>query len=202
MGFLSSWKNTRDVIVPDVTLAMAKYPDYQLTLVGHSLGGAVAALASLEFLARGFSPVLTTFGEPRLGNQAFADYFDARFNISDTNSTIDFKDPVSSARLRRITHIADPVPFLPLEEWGYAPHSGEIFISKVGLPPEREDIQHCVGQQDQSCSLGTTTNRSGFNWGIPTRFKIWQLFFSHRDYFWRLGLCLPQTKLTIGRADH
>jgi hypothetical protein len=21
--------------------------------------------------------------------------------------------------------------------------------------------------------------------------KLWQLFFAHRDYFWRLGLCLP-----------
>jgi hypothetical protein len=26
---------------------------------------------------------------------------------------------------------------------------------------------------------------------VPTRFKFWQLFFAHRDYFWRLGLCLP-----------
>ena len=30
-------------------------------------------------------------------------------------------------------------------------------------------------------------------WGvpIPARYKIWQLFFAHRDYFWRLGLCAP-----------
>jgi len=30
-------------------------------------------------------------------------------------------------------------------------------------------------------------------WGIPipARYKIWQLFFAHRDYFWRLGLCVP-----------
>jgi len=27
--------------------------------------------------------------------------------------------------------------------------------------------------------------------GFPTRLKLWQLFFAHRDYFWRLGLCVP-----------
>jgi hypothetical protein len=30
-------------------------------------------------------------------------------------------------------------------------------------------------------------------WGIPipARYKMWQLFFAHRDYFWYLGLCVP-----------
>jgi len=34
---------------------------------------------------------------------------------------------------------------------------------------------------------------AGKRWGlpIPARYKMWQLFFAHRDYFWRLGLCLP-----------
>ncbi|KLU83657.1 hypothetical protein MAPG_02710, partial [Magnaporthiopsis poae ATCC 64411] len=26
---------------------------------------------------------------------------------------------------------------------------------------------------------------------MPTRLKLWELFFAHRDYFWRLGLCVP-----------
>jgi hypothetical protein len=30
----------------------------------------------------------------------------------------------------------------------------------------------------------------GRRW-FPARLKLWQLFFAHRDYFWRLGLCLP-----------
>jgi Lipase (class 3) len=202
MGFLSSWKNTREVIVPVVIEAMEKYPDYKLVLVGHSLGGAVASLAGLEFLAKNYSPVLTTFGEPRLGNKAFVDYLDARFNVSHTNCTHDYEDGLSNSKLRRITHITDPVPFLPLEEWGFMPHSGEIFISKADLPPEREDVQYCVGQQDLSCSTGAASHHSRFPWGIPTRFKIWQLFFAHRDYFWRLGLCLPQTKNTIVRDEY
>jgi hypothetical protein len=26
---------------------------------------------------------------------------------------------------------------------------------------------------------------------IPSKYRLWELFFAHRDYFWRLGLCVP-----------
>ncbi|KAK5242742.1 hypothetical protein LTR40_012676, partial [Exophiala xenobiotica] len=28
-------------------------------------------------------------------------------------------------------------------------------------------------------------------WAIDQRYRLWELFFAHRDYFWRLGLCVP-----------
>jgi hypothetical protein len=28
-------------------------------------------------------------------------------------------------------------------------------------------------------------------WSVPPPYRLWQLFFAHRDYFWRLGLCVP-----------
>jgi predicted lipase len=65
-GFYSSWKVASSAILPDLEAAIAAYPDYTLTLVGHSLGGAVAALAGLEAESRGWNPTVTTFGEPRL----------------------------------------------------------------------------------------------------------------------------------------
>lgn len=52
-GFWTSWQNTRDFIIPHLEYLHEKYPDYQINLVGHSLGGAVAALAGLEFEALG-----------------------------------------------------------------------------------------------------------------------------------------------------
>jgi pimeloyl-ACP methyl ester carboxylesterase len=174
-GFYTSWQNTRKEIMDDVLSALNSHPDYELVLVGHSLGGAVAAIAGLDFLALGRNPTVTTFGEPRIGNAALSAYFNARFNL--TNST------TTNPRYRRITHIDDPVPHLPLQEWGYVPHAGEIFISKKDLPPENEDVQFCHGDADESCS----SRRSWW-----TRLKLWQLFFAHRDYFWRLGLCLPE----------
>jgi hypothetical protein len=44
-GFMTSWRNTRCIVIPHVEKALRDYPGYKLVLVGHSLGGAVAALA-------------------------------------------------------------------------------------------------------------------------------------------------------------
>jgi hypothetical protein len=209
MGFHASWIHTRPHVLPELEKAKAFFPDYQLTLVGHSLGGAVAALAGLDLLARGYDPQITTFGEPRTGNAALAKYIDFRFELND-------EIPENDTRLqyRRVTHIDDPVPLLPLSEWGYNMHAGEIFISKPSLSPDIADIIHCKGDNDANCISGqdstVTVNDQALRkrdlidsvrdeisdlrtepWGIPSRYKLWQLLFAHRDYFWRLGLCVP-----------
>ncbi|MCJ1387883.1 hypothetical protein MMC18_000726 [Xylographa bjoerkii] len=206
LGFMTSWRQTRAEILPQLEEAIKEYPDYQLTLVGHSLGGAVAALASLEFKARGWNPKVTTFGEPRIGNQPLMKYMDDRF--------LPDGEDESSSMYRRVTHVDDPVPLLPLEEWGYKMHAGEVFISKPELSPSIIDLHHCEGDEDPQCITGgdsTTTapadddtkswlehanlteiwNDGARVLAIPPRYKLWQLFFAHRDYFWRLGLCIP-----------
>lgn len=101
---------------------------------------------------------------------------------------------------RRVTHKDDPVPLLPWDEWGYRSHAGEIYISKAGLAPTEKDIRTCAGDGDAACSTGT----GGGFWGrarhtplrakalvLASRLRLWQLFFAHQDYFWRLGLCVP-----------
>lgn len=209
MGFHASWVHTRPHILPELEKAKAFFPSYQLTLVGHSLGGAVAALAGLDLLARGYLTQITTFGEPRIGNVALAKYLDSRFELDR-----DLPDNDTELKYRRVTHIDDPVPLLPLSEWGYAMHSGEIFISKPSLSPDIADLAHCRGGNDAKCIAGqdatANANDPGLRkrdllssvkdeisdlrtepWGIPSRYKLWQLFFAHRDYFWRLGLCVP-----------
>ena len=208
-GFMTSWRHTRPHILPHLEEFVQQYPDYQVTLVGHSLGGAVAALASLDFESRGWNPQVTTFGEPRIGNQALTQYIDNSF--SDVGR-IDI-----TGRYRRVTHIDDPVPLLPLTEWGYRTHAGEVYISKPELSPEAKDLRYCEGDEDPSCIAGAEVHNRGHedpdapsiaqsadieafkNWWndtkglltVPPRFRIWQLFFAHRDYFWRLGLCIP-----------
>lgn len=210
-------------ILSELDAAVAAYPDYALTLVGHSLGGAVAALAGLEFVSRGWNPIVTTFGEPRLGNAALNKYLDQRFNLESTHETWASMVNEQQLRYRRVTHVDDPVPLLPLTEWGYRMHAGEIYITKAALSPDVEDLQHCFGDEDQECIAGqdgslsaasVLTKRTDLreqvqrsvddiaeehelgkrgvgSWVVPSRYKLWQLFFSHRDYFWRLGLCVP-----------
>ncbi|CAK7263592.1 hypothetical protein SEPCBS57363_000638 [Sporothrix epigloea] len=212
-GFLDSWKGTRHIVLPAVTearkqsiknspVASASTSDpavpYRVHLLGHSLGGALAALAALEMKAvLGWNDVVvTTFGEPRVGNGRLATYLESVFGLRD-NST--------AARYRRVTHKDDPVPLLPLTDWGYSSHAGEVFIKKAELPPTPEDIILCIGRSDPECiaqdddddddvdgdngkNTKTTLTKRGINSPI---LRLGELFYAHRDYFWRLGLCVP-----------
>ncbi|KAL2808677.1 Alpha/Beta hydrolase protein [Aspergillus granulosus] len=233
-GFLNAWRTTRSTILETISAARDQYPDYELTLVGHSLGGAVAALAATEMKLRGWNPVVTTFGEPRVGNKAFNEYLDTVFDL-DSVDAADWK-------FRRVTHVNDPVPLVPLQEWGYEMHSGEIYISRVELPFSVDDVIYCKGANDENCIAGAegdardaatvaallspnrapevnfpdtvgeqhvlsgtepapgekTNSSPGLGtaarnpWHLlPPRFRLWELFYSHRDYFLRLGLCVP-----------
>lgn len=192
-GFLRSWLNTRSAILPAVSLASSTHPDYALTLVGHSLGGAVALLAGLELHARGTpAATITTFGEPKVGNDGFVAHVDTLLVQSR-------EDVREESTYRRLTHIDDPVPLLPLTEWGYVPHAGELYISKASLPASILDVQPCEGDRDSECSAGTDGSLASLESGdvkemvlVPSRFNLWQLFFAHRDYFTRLGVCIKR----------
>ncbi|KZL81040.1 extracellular triacylglycerol [Colletotrichum incanum] len=211
MGFLASWRQARNLVVPEVKKLREQYPDYPIHLVGHSLGGAVAMLASLELkVSLGWDDiVVTTFGEPKVGNQGLCDYVDEVFGLDKEKD-----EDLSKRSYRRVTHADDPVPLLPLTEWGYKPHAGEYHITKAELSPSLEDVIVCRGDSDAHC---ITKGDGGFfelkmqelaevvesaqevdetKWtkrlpGFPARLKLWQLLFAHRDYFWRLGLCVP-----------
>lgn len=210
-GFMASWRHARRYIIPHLKEVVKMYPDYRVSLVGHSLGGAVAALASLEFHARGWQPQVTTFGEPQIGNFELTQYIDRAFAPGATTNGTNL--------YRRVTHVDDPVPLLPLSEWGYRMHAGELYISKKHLPLSVADIRLCEGDQDPDCIAGPKASRINqvlearldtndrgiskrWNFGkgvlnVPRRFRMWQLFFAHRDYFWRLGLCIPGGDPTI-----
>lgn len=127
---MRSWLETRPTILPQISILRQKYPDYAITLVGHSLGGAVAALAGLEMRLKGWDVTVTTFGEPMIGNGALAAFIDEQFGLGDGIS-IPPLDPLDGGmRFRRVTHVGDPVPMLPLAEWGYRPHAGEVLDRK------------------------------------------------------------------------
>ena len=206
MGFLESWRQARQLVLPELMNLRAKYPSHPIELIGHSLGGAVACLAALELkVSLGWDNlVVTTFGEPKVGNHGLARFVDEVFHLDGT-------EDLEKRTYRRLTHKNDPVPLLPLTEWGYHSHAGEIYISKESLSPSETDVQLCVGDEDPECSsraddgfwqrlhrfLRFARNEAVKDDGLvreehlPTRFKLWQLFFAHRDYFWRLGLCVP-----------
>ncbi|KAJ4397018.1 hypothetical protein N0V93_001242 [Gnomoniopsis smithogilvyi] len=186
MGFLESWRQARKLVLPVLKNARAMHSNYPIRIVGHSLGGAVACLAALELkLALGWDDVtVTTFGEPQVGNVGFVDFVDKVFGLMNEDSP---ESDLEKRTYRRVTHVDDPVPLLPLSEWGYRPHGGEVFITKQHLSPGLEDLRLCRGDEDPACIAGSDEGLLG----VPSRLKLWQLLFAHRDYFWRLGLCVP-----------
>jgi pimeloyl-ACP methyl ester carboxylesterase len=239
MGFMASWRNARTVVLPALQAARRQYPGYRVHLVGHSLGGAVAALAALELrLGLGWRDVrVTTFGEPRVGNAALAGYVDGAFGlgeVGDGEGEGEGDGDGEGLAYRRVTNVGDPVPLLPLTVWGYRSHGGEVYIGKAALPPGPGDLRLCRGSDDPEC-MGGAEREDWLGWVLglmsgrgtreevvalevmgregasdeaaealdevqalglrrrwfPARLKLWQLFFAHRDYFWRLGLCLP-----------
>src|SRR5690606_37135798 len=74
-GFYAAWKDASRTIGETVSYLVEEWAPkgYRLEVVGHSLGGAVAALAGLDYASRQLNPKITTFGEPRLGNRELAD---------------------------------------------------------------------------------------------------------------------------------
>ncbi|KAK7207992.1 Alpha/Beta hydrolase protein [Myxozyma melibiosi] len=168
-GFLHSYLASKMLYMDYLLNLTQMYPDYDMLVSGHSLGGAIAVLAGADLLNLGFYPEITTFGQPRVGNTYFADYFD-------------YLVMKSGVDRMRVTHKSDPVPQVPLGAlWR---HSGdEIYISKGPLSPTPEDCYICDGQEDDDCSSGQ---------GIVTTlaFQGREIAYrAHVEYFTRVGLC-------------
>ncbi|KAG2419874.1 hypothetical protein HFD88_004671 [Aspergillus terreus] len=183
-GFLTSWHAARRTVLYHVSSARARYPDYEVEVVGHSLGGAVAALAGTEMALRGWRPRVTTFGEPRVGNADFCRFVDGVFGLDGGGDT-------GGWGFRRVTHVDDPVPLLPAAEWGFAMHGGEVFISRPGPGPGVEDVVFWPREQGQGQGQVVLSARGGLWDLVPAKYRLWELLFAHRDYFLRLGLCVP-----------
>lgn len=82
-GFMAAYFCVRDRL----TEVVKQYPQSELILTGHSLGGAIATIAALDLQYNITSQtqqslVLYTFGAPRVGNQAFVKSFNQRVTNS------------------------------------------------------------------------------------------------------------------------
>lgn len=125
--FNKVWKNG---LYEELLALKQQYPSYQLWVTGHSLGGALAALAAGSAAKEGIYPSanirLYTYGQPRTGDVAFAKA------IEQLVSSV----PRKSSRLcrlfqvpesYRVTHKQDIVPHVPPQGFfGYRHHKTEV----------------------------------------------------------------------------
>ncbi|KAJ1725463.1 hypothetical protein LPJ53_000393 [Coemansia erecta] len=116
-GFLESVRGVEDRVRAHLRKLAQDYPDYTVVFTGHSKGGAEAALNALD-VARsigGIKPRIRvwTFGEPRLGDSEFAEFYNRQLG------------PVTY----RVTSMADPVVAMPpMFLFNYCHHSLEIWL--------------------------------------------------------------------------
>ncbi|MER6692902.1 lipase family protein [Streptomyces minutiscleroticus] len=131
VGFLRSFK----YLWPDVAHTLVENKVDHLFITGHSLGGALAVLAACELVENSLSMLprplqkelhhaqlafrgLYTFGQPMVGNQAFADHF----------------QEIMGGKTFRHVYQSDIVPRLPPRTAGNFRHFGRELFGTQGSP--------------------------------------------------------------------
>lgn len=137
-GFLRAFEAVRNETVGAVLQLAQRYPQYPVLLTGHSLGAAYVALLAMELWRHGLTNVtVVTYGQPRVGNAAFASGY--------ANATA-----ASRSRSWRLTHFADPVPHLPLEAMAFRHVSTEVHYDELN-----REYAVCDGSgEDLHCADG------------------------------------------------
>lgn len=137
-GFADEHAKTASEVLSAVQTAMSQSGLNKVTVVGHSLGAALAVLDSV-FLPLNLPGVTFStigYGLPRVGNQAFANFVDSNLNLTHVNNQ------------------EDPVPTLPGRFLGFVHAQGEKHIQ------DDESWIACPGQDntDPRCSTGDVPN--------------------------------------------
>lgn len=172
-GFYKFLEHNCLEIIERVLQLKEEHPDFQLVVVGHSLGGALAILSGIELQILGHETLVVSYASPKVGNSAMMKFVDEHF---------DTKNVIRRARTDhffdhgyiRVVHKNDPIPYLPPAIYT---HGGcEYFINK-GDPPhksshlerapghdlnEYEFIQQSVGMIDLRNMWGRNEHRNYF----------------------------------------
>ncbi|ORX74963.1 alpha/beta-hydrolase [Linderina pennispora] len=133
-GFLNAYLVSMQQVQEAVDSLLAKCPDATISFTGHSLGGALACISMVDTAQRhrGIKMQMFTYGQPRTGNQAFAEYVE---NLG---------HPVF-----RVVYRHDIVPRMPPMDLGFQHHGQEVWYEGD------ENIKFCKGEgENLTCELG------------------------------------------------
>ncbi|PAA70528.1 hypothetical protein BOX15_Mlig020823g2 [Macrostomum lignano] len=168
-GFKALWPQLHE---PTLALMRAN-PDHSLLVTGHSLGGAMAALAAASLAAiDGVTPgrlVFYSFGEPRVGDYFFARAFDRlvpnSWRVVHGNDLIVHLPICSPVMLssRGVSRLV--APFSCSGHLGFPYHHGtEVFFARTAdMLPGSGGHRICTGtpiNEDSSCANSSDNWRS------------------------------------------
>ena len=132
-GFLKAWESVLQPVTDAVKDMLTNHTGAALFVTGHSLGAALAVLCGAHLSLVETLPVtgVYTFGEPRVGNTKFAQFFqEGKFDS------------------RRITHYKDPVPHLPMSSLGFTHVPTEVWYTE-----KSDEYRVCDSSgEDSTCS--------------------------------------------------
>ncbi|KAG5648525.1 hypothetical protein DXG03_003136 [Asterophora parasitica] len=137
-GFRNAHALTAPKILAEVKSLVASKGAKSVTVIGHSLGGALAELDALYLslnLPAGTSIRARTYGTPRVGNEAFATLLDSK--IRD---------------LKRINNRRDLIPIVPGRFLNFAHGEGEVHILGPGKAVSCSGADNSV---DSQCQIKT-----------------------------------------------
>ncbi|EDQ87174.1 uncharacterized protein MONBRDRAFT_38123 [Monosiga brevicollis MX1] len=136
-GFYKAYRQVKQNVDQVVNQTLFNNPEYTILVTGHSLGAALAAMCSLDLsIGHPQARILHyTYGQPRVGNQAFAQFYESH----------------NLAQHYRMTHNEDPVPHLPLESMGFYHISTEVYYGEKF--EGQSSLKVCDGSgEDPNCS--------------------------------------------------
>jgi predicted lipase len=162
LGFYQSYLSIRSQVLTDgiFKLPRSEWDAIEsILLVGHSLGGVMAVLAALDLKAHYKDwldhkhVTITTLGQPRIGNHAFAKFHQTHFpNMED---------------VLRIVHSNDIVPHVPPTTAGYIHSMREVW--SVGQTPNSSKLCSIQDPEDPTCS----NSLPFYNRSFPAHLSIW-----------------------------
>ena len=175
---MDAFKMVWDDLEKYVDEEIKNYPSYKLWVTGHSLGGALASLASTYIMFKGKTTkdklILYTFGQPRVGNYEYAVSHDRLVPVS-----------------FRVTHYRDIVVHLPtckilvpgnpciaLRGWPYH-HGKEIYYGNE-IMRKSSSYKICEGlphNEDIFCSNNPSV------WSRCLLFELSKCIEDHKYYF-------------------
>lgn len=177
-GFQSAYKGVEGTILSTVKSQLASNPSYRVVVTGHSLGGALASLSavSLKTGIPNLNLKLYTYGQPRVGNAAFASLVENLvgmpniFRAVHTFGTLQLFLFLGRSNIQYV----DGVPTFLLNKLGYKHFASEywnfqdpgtqvkpsvllIHSARFFLLANASNVKTCTGGEDAKCSdsIGT-----------------------------------------------
>lgn len=151
-GFYSAYHNTtlRPVILSAVQEIRELYGNINIIVTGHSMGGALASFCALDLTVNyGLQGVqLMTFGQPRVGNAAFASYFSK--HVPWTFRVTNGKDMVP--------HLPPYYTYFPQKTYHHFPI--EVWLHDIGAGNQTNLLEKICNSsgEDPTCSRSVRAN--------------------------------------------